>query len=54
MDEEKTPTPLKRNLRRCVLCGQAAAILSVLLMMRKRRAHKHEKHHKHRFPLPGH
>ena len=54
MDEEKTPTFPKRNLRRCVLCGQAAAILSVLLFVRKRRAQRQHKHHRHGFPLLGH
>jgi len=51
MDEEKTDPFLKRNLHRCVLCGQAAAILSVLLVVRKRHA---KKQHRHAFPLLGH
>jgi hypothetical protein len=51
MDEEK-PQPLRRrNLHRCVLCGQAAAILSVLLFVRKRRA---KREHRRGFPLLGH
>lgn len=51
MDEEKTDPFLKRNLHRCVLCGQAAAILSVLLVVRKRHA---KKQHRHAFPLLRH
>jgi hypothetical protein len=51
MDEEKAQPFLKRNLHRCVLCGQAAAIVSVLLVVRKRLANKH---HRRSFPLLGH
>lgn len=55
MGEEKPQGFVQRNLHKCVLCGQAAAVLSVLLLVpviRKRRAQKHE--HKRAFPIFGH
>ena len=52
--EEKTPGFVERNMHKCVLCGQVAAVLSIILvvpLIRKRRA---QAHHKRAVPLFGH
>ena len=55
MDEEKRESFWRRNASRCVRCGEVAAALSVLFVIRRRREQRREQeqHHWH-FPLVSH